>query len=221
MDRASLEDALKVAKVRKKEKISPITVIPISVNTQQIQPIQRKSDSLNLVTLGTLHYPPNADGIRWFVENAFPLIRSKIPDVKLTIIGKNPPKDFLRLANDSNAGIVVTGFVPELEPYFEEAALTVIPVRAGGGMRVRILEAFAYAMPVVTTTVGLEGIQAKPGKDVLVADDPDDFANSVVRLLSNKGLQDQLSANGRHLAEMKYDWQVTLKDLEKVYQKNE
>lgn len=220
VDRASLEDALKVAKVTKQEKISPITVIPISVNTQQIQPVQRKSDSLNLVTLGTLHYPPNADGIRWFVENAFPLIRSKIPDVKLTIIGKNPPKDFLRLANDPNAGIVVTGFVPELKPYFEEAALMVIPVRAGGGMRVRILEAFAYAMPVVTTTVGLEGIQANPGKDVLVADDPDDFANSVVQLLNNKGLQGQLSANGRHLAETKYDWQVTLKDLEKVYQKD-
>ena len=109
VDRESLEDALKFTKVRKNEKVSPITVIPISVNTQQIQPVHRKTDSLNLVTLGTLHYPPNADGIRWFVEETFPLIRSKIPEVKLTIIGKNPPKDFLRLANDPNTGIVVTG----------------------------------------------------------------------------------------------------------------
>lgn len=219
VDRVSLEDALQFTKVRKNEKVSPITVIPISVNTQQIQPVHRKSDSLNLVTLGTLHYPPNADGIRWFVEEAFPLIRSKIPDVKLTIIGKNPPKDFLRLANDPNTGIVVTGFVPELDPYFKDAALVVIPVRAGGGMRVRILEAFAYAMPIVTTTVGLEGIQAEPGKDVLVADDPKDFADAVIQLLNDKNMQDQLSTNGRCLAEMKYDWQVTLKDLEKVYPK--
>ena len=219
VDRVSLEDALKLAKVTKKEKVSPITVIPISVNTQQIQPVQREPNSMNIVTLGTLHYPPNADGIRWFVEEAFPLIRSNIPDVKLTIIGKNPPKDFLRLANDPNAGIVVTGFVPELDPYFEESALVVIPVRAGGGMRVRILEAFAYAVPIVTTTVGLEGIQAQPGKDVLVADNPEEFANSVIRLLNDKDLQDQLSTNGRRLAEMKYDWQVTLKDLEKVYRK--
>jgi glycosyltransferase involved in cell wall biosynthesis len=217
VDRASLEDALKIKRVTKKEEVSPITVIPISVNTQQIRSIQRNPDSTNIVTLGTLHYPPNADGIRWFIEEAFPLIRKKIPDVTLTIIGKNPPKDFLRLAADPNAGVVVTGFVPKLEPYFKEAALTVIPVRAGGGMRVRILEAFAYAMPIVTTTVGLEGIKAQPGKDILVEDDPEAFARAVIRLLNNKELQNQLAANGRRLVEMKYDWQVTLRDLEKVY----
>jgi polysaccharide biosynthesis protein PslH len=218
VDRASLEEAQKLAKVTKKDRVSPITIIPIAVDTQQLQPIQRKPDSRNIVTLGTLHYPPNADGIRWFLGEVFPLIRSKLSGVTLTIIGKNPPKDFLKLAEDKNNGIVVTGFVPELNPYFAESGLTVIPVRAGGGMRVRILEAFARAMPVVTTTVGLEGIQAQPGKDVLVADSPDDFADAVIRLLNNEALQDQLSTNGRRLVETKYDWQVTLKDLEKVYQ---
>jgi len=218
VDRASLEDALKITRFTKKEEVSPITVIPISVNTQQIRSIQRNPDSTNIVTLGTLHYPPNADGIRWFIEEAFPLIRKKVPDVTLTIIGKNPPKDFLRLAADPNEGIIVTGFVPKLEPYFKKAALTVIPVRAGGGMRVRILEAFAYAMPIVTTTVGLEGIKAQPGNDILVEDDPEAFASAVIRLLDDKELQNQLAANGRRLVEMKYDWQVTLRDLEKVYQ---
>jgi len=96
--------------------------------------------------------------------------------------------------------------------------LTVIPVRAGGGMRVRILEAFAYAMPIVTTTVGLEGIKAQPGNDILVEDDPEAFASAVIQLLNDKELQNQLAANGRRLVEMKYDWQVTLRDLEKVYQ---
>lgn len=196
----------------------PITVIPIAVDTHNIRPVTRRSGSLNLLTMGTLYYPPNADGIRWFVEEVFPLIRSKVTGATLTIIGKNPPKDFLKLAEEKNNGIVVTGFVPELDPYFAESGLTVIPVRAGGGMRVRILEAFARAMPVVTTTVGLEGIQAQPGRDVLVADSSEDFASAVIRLLNNEELQDQLSTNGRHLVETKYDWQVTLKDLEKVYQ---
>ena len=195
----------------------PITVIPIAIDTHQILPVIRRPGSLNLLTMGTLYYPPNADGIRWFVEEVFPLIRSKVTGATLTIIGKNPPKDFLKLAEDKNNGIVVTGFVPELDPYFAESGLTVIPVRAGGGMRVRILEAFARAMPVVTTTVGLEGIQAQPGRDVLVADSSDDFADAVIRLLNNEELQDQLSTNGRHLVETKYDWQVTLKDLDKVY----
>ena len=93
----------------------------------------------------------------------------------------------------------------------------VIPVRAGGGMRVRILEAFARAIPVVTTTVGLEGIQAQPGKDVLVEDNPVEFARSVIELLQNKQLQDQLSRNGRKLVEDKYDWQVVLENLDQIY----
>jgi glycosyltransferase involved in cell wall biosynthesis len=168
--------------------------------------------------MGTLYYPPNADGIRWFVGEVFPLIRSKITGATLTIIGKNPPKDFLKLAEDKSNGILVTGFVPELDPYFAESALAVIPVRAGGGMRVRILEAFARAIPVVTTTVGLEGIDAQPETDVLVADSPGDFAEAVIRLFSDETLQAQLSTNGRRLVETKYDWQVTLKDMDEVYQ---
>jgi polysaccharide biosynthesis protein PslH len=87
-----------------------------------------------------------------------------------------------------------------------------------GGMRVRILEAFARAMLVVTTTVGLEGIQAQPGRDLLVADRPADFADAVVRLLNDKALQAQLPTSGRCLVENKYDWQVILKDLDNVYQ---
>jgi len=112
---------------------------------------------------------------------------------------------------------VIAGLVPDLDPCFTDSTLAVIPVRAGGGMRVRILEAFARAMPVVTTTVGLEGIQAQPGRDVLVADRPADFADAVIRLLSDKALQTQLSTNERCLVESNYDWQVILKDLDNVY----
>lgn len=195
----------------------PITVIPIAVDTHTISPVPRAEDSLNILTMGTLYYPPNADGIRWFFEKVFPLIRQKVPAATLTIVGKNPPKDFLRLAADSASGIITTGFVPELDPYFADSALTVVPVRAGGGMRVRILEAFARAMPVVTTTVGLEGIDARPGEDVLVADTAEDFADSVVNLFQNKTLQQQLSLNGRRLVEEKYDWQVVLGELDRIY----
>jgi len=195
-----------------------IPVIPIAVDTRQIQPVPRSENSLNILTMGTLYYPPNADGIRWFIQQVFPLVRQKLPDVKLTIIGKNPPKDFLKLSSDPTSGIVTTGFVPELDPYFAESAVSVVPVRAGGGMRVRILEMFARAAPVVTTTVGLEGIEACPGEDVLVADSPDEFARAVVNLLQDRELQQKLCSNGRRLVERKYDWQVVLSELDKVYQ---
>jgi glycosyltransferase involved in cell wall biosynthesis len=195
-----------------------IPVIPIAVDTHQIKPVQRVEGSLNILTMGTLYYPPNADGIRWFIQQVFPLIRQKISDVTLTIIGKNPPKDFLMLAADTDSGITTTGFVPELDPYFARSVITIVPVRAGGGMRVRILEAFARAAPVVTTTVGLEGIDACPGQDVLVADRPEEFARSVIDLLQDPELQRRLSSNGRRLVEEKYDWQVVLGELDRVYQ---
>ena len=218
VDQAGLEEALRVSKIRSGERVAPITVVPIATDTNQLRPIKRKANSKNIVTLGTLHYPPNADGIRWFFNEVFPLIREQVPDVTLTIIGKNPPQDFLDLAAKNPDAVTVTGYVPELPPYLEQSALMVVPVRAGGGMRVRILEAFAYAMPVVTTTIGLEGIHAEPERDVLVADTASDFAKRVVELLEDTSLQEKLSTNGRRLAETKYDWQVVLTAMKPIYE---
>jgi glycosyltransferase involved in cell wall biosynthesis len=193
-----------------------ITVIPIAVDTAKLQLIQRRPGSTNILTLGTLHYLPNADGIRWFATEVFPLILQQLPQATLTILGKNPPPDFLQMAAENPGRITVTGYVPELEPYLERAALMVIPVRAGSGMRVRILEALARGMPLVTTTVGLEGIDARHAQEVLVADTPEDFAQAVVRLMGDAELQARLAQNGRRLAESAYDWRVVLKKLDQV-----
>jgi len=217
VDRVGLEEALKFSKVTPGDRVAQVTVVPIAVDTTRLQPIRRRPGSRNIVTLGTLHYPPNADGIRWFFNEVFPLVRQRVSDVTLTIIGNHPPQDFLDLAA-RDPTIKVTGYVPELSPFLEESALMVVPVRAGGGMRVRILEAFAYAMPVVTTTVGLEGIHAEPDHEVLVADTPKEFADRVSSLLESVRMQESLSINGRHLAERKYDWQVVLSAMKPVYE---
>ncbi len=218
VDKVYLEEALKYSGGSNGRGAAPISVIPIAVDTQQLQPIRRKPGSRNIVTLGTLHYPPNADGIRWFMNEVFPLIRQQIPDATLTIIGKNPPKDFLEQEQKHPGTIKVTGYVPELAPYFEDSAVIVVPVRAGGGMRVRILEAFAYGMPVVTTSIGLEGIEAVCDMDVLVADEPPDFARKVCGLLENGSEEERLAKNGRHLAETRYDWQVVLSAMRPIYE---
>jgi glycosyltransferase involved in cell wall biosynthesis len=196
---------------------SRISVVPIAVDTITLAPATRRPGSLNIFTLGTLHYPPNADGIRWFLQEVFPLVQKQTPGASLTIVGKNPPQDFLHAAALHPEAVQVTGYVPDLAPYIEQAALMVVPVRAGGGMRVRILEGFARGIPVVTTTVGLEGIDAQPGEEVLLADTPADFAREVVRLLHDQGLQAHLSSSGRRLAEVRYDWQVVLKQMDEVY----
>ena len=196
----------------------PMTVIPIAIDTEQLQPVKRRSGSLNILTLGTLQYPPNADGIRWFIHEVYPLVREQVPRASLTIVGKNPPQDFVQLAANSQDAITVTGYVPDLKPYLEQANQVVVPVRVGSGMRVRILEAFAQAMPVVTTTIGLEGIEASPDEDVLVADTPADFAARVVNVLTDETLQNRLSMNGRRLVEKCYDWRAVLQKLDSIYE---
>ena len=194
-----------------------VSVFPITIDTGNILPVQRRPSGPNILTLGTLHYPPNADGIRWFVKEVFPIIRQEVPEAKLTIVGKNPPPDFIKLANEAPEHIVVTGYVPDLTPYFEASTLVVVPVRAGSGMRVRILETFSRGMPTVTTTVGLEGIDAVSGEDVLIADTAVDFAAVVVNLLGDQQLQNKLAERGRRLAESRYDWKVALNGLDEVF----
>jgi polysaccharide biosynthesis protein PslH len=196
---------------------TPITVIPIAVDTDQIQPVCRQPGSKTILTLGTLHYPPNADGVRWFLQEVFPIVRKRIPGANLTIVGKKPPNDLIQSARENPDWITVTGYVPDLRPHLQSSAIVVIPVRAGSGMRVRILDAFAFAMPVVTTTVGLEGIDALHGEHVLVGDTADEFAKNVISLLDDEDLQARLSINGRRLVEGRYHWKNALKSMDRVY----
>lgn len=194
-----------------------ISVIPIAVDVFEYQRIAPLNSTANILALGTLHYPPNADGIRWFMHDIFPLVREQIPGATLTIIGKNPPSDLVSTAATMPNAITVTGYVPDLLPYLEAADVMVVPVRAGGGMRVRILEGLAWGIPMVTTTIGLEGIKAVPGRDILVADDDMGFAQAVCSLLASETLRSRMSENGLQLAKHRYDWQVVLSELDRVY----
>ncbi len=194
-----------------------ISVIPIAVDTEALKPTGQDGESCNILTLGTLHYPPNADGIRWFAKEIFPHVRQLVPEASLTIVGKNPPPDFVGMERESEGAIEVTGYVPDLDPFMEEASIMVVPVRAGGGMKVRVLEGLARGMPMVTTTVGLAGIEARNGEEILVADDTVRFAAQTVRLLLDEHLRSKLSRQGRELAERLYDWNGVLNQLDDIY----
>lgn len=194
-----------------------ISVTPIGIDTNEIQPSRANPKTSNILALGSLNYPPNADGIRWFANEVFPRLKRAYADAALTIVGRNPPRDIRKLDERNGESINVTGYVPDLQPYFEAAALMVVPVRSGGGMRVRILEGFARGMPMVTTTIGLEGIEATPGREILVADDPEEFSNAVVDLLRDTRLRKNLARNGRRLVERKYDWRRALAPLDEIY----
>jgi glycosyltransferase involved in cell wall biosynthesis len=181
-------------------------VIPIGVEIPT-EPPNRGTAPL-ILHVGTMFYPPNADAVRWFVTEVFDRVRAAVPEARFVIVGARPPADILAL-HDAGRGIEVRGYVEDIRPLLEEAMATVVPTRAGSGMRVKILEAMAQGLPVVTTTVGAEGIEVVPGTHLLIADDPAAFADATVRVLTDAPMRQQLREHARARAAERYDWDVT------------
>lgn len=181
------------------------TVVPNGVDTDYFYPMPPVA-SKKVVFAGRLDQYSNRDAIVHFVSSAWPGIRSKFPDASLDILGMNPP-DELHLAAARDQTIKVHGFVSDVRPYFEQAAVAVCPIRDGGGTRVKILDNLAMAKPIVSTTVGIEGIEVVPGRDLLVADSPAEFVEQVSRVFQDAGLRQRLSTHARSLAEALYSWQ--------------
>jgi glycosyltransferase involved in cell wall biosynthesis len=164
-----------------------------------------------------MFWPPNIDGINWFLDEIFPLIRQQRPETLVDLAGSRPPQSLADRAQNDPA-ITVPGYVPELTPYLEKAGVFIVPLRAGGGMRVKILEALARGMPLVTTTLGCEGIRVEHGQHVLIADTPQEFASGVVRLLKDRPFANALGRAGRELIKSTYDYRAACRPLDKVYQ---
>jgi glycosyltransferase involved in cell wall biosynthesis len=193
-----------------------ITVIPITVDTAEVTPVARHPGADHILHIGTMYWPPNIDAVRWFVDRIYPLIRQQRPDVEFDVVGSRPPAELLAL-NGAGLGINVTGYVADPTPYQQRAAVMVVPLLAGGGMRVKILNAMAEGIPVVSTTLGHEGIEVTPGRDILVGDTPEAFAAEVLRVLNDPDLGRQLAANGRKLMQETYDYRNACRPLDDVY----
>jgi glycosyltransferase involved in cell wall biosynthesis len=197
-----------------------IVVIPICVDParqKMIQPVDRGSRILHL---GTMFWPPNIEGVLWFANQVLPLILREIPGAKFIIAGKNPPLAIQDLAEDTSpfhGNIEVTGFIPDPMDLLAESQVFVVPLLAGGGMRVKILDAWVWGLPIVSTTIGAEGIMKKPGENILIADAPQEFAAAVVKILKDRLLAYKLREKGRASVEMYYDWQKVYQCLDGVY----
>ena len=163
-----------------------------------------------------MFYPPNVEAVHWFATEAFPAVRRARPEVEFRVVGSRPPARIAELARP-DSGVVVTGYVPDLQPILRQAAVMVVPLLSGSGMRVKILEAFARGIPVVSTTIGVEGIDAEPGRHLLVADRPADVAAAVLRLLDDPAEAARLAGAARRLLEERYDWRSALRGLDRLY----
>jgi glycosyltransferase involved in cell wall biosynthesis len=170
----------------------------------------------SLVFTGTLDFRPNIDAVVWFCEQVLPHIKKEIFHIHLYIVGKSPSREVRRLGED--AAVTVTGYVGDVRPYIAQAKVYVVPIRMGSGTKLKVLEAMAMGTPVVSTTLGAEGIAVTPGEDILIADEPAEFAAQVVTLMNNEPLRKSMAARGRTLMESRYDWQVIAPALEHVYE---
>ena len=186
---------------------------PDRVGLQAVAKIKKGKVPLLLFT-GAMDYQPNIDGVLWFCEQIYPRIRKVVPEVNFYIVGSRPADEIARL--NGRDGITVTGFVDDIRPYYAAADLSVIPLRLARGVQNKVLEALAMARPVVSTAKALEGIDARPEQDLLVADTPAAFAGQVLDLLSQPHKRTQLGLSGQRFVNRHHSWDDNMRKLEEL-----
>jgi len=191
-----------------------VDVVPNGVDTQIYQPLPLEGVQPALLLIGNMSYAPCADGAIWFCNQILPHIRRELSEVEVWIVGISPPPEVVRLSGD---GVHVTGRVEDVVSCYRQSTVSVVPLRAGGGTRLKILEAMALGRPVVSTSIGCEGLDVVDGKHLLIADDPERFAEKTVRLLKDRALYQRIVADARQLAVTRYDWDVIAGQLLDVY----
>ncbi len=204
-----------------------IEVVPIGVDCDYFKPMEARERTPTITFVGTMFWPPNIECVLKFYRETFLLIRKEIPEVKFRIVGSRPSKKVQNLARDKN--VEVTGYVDDVRPLMAESSVFIVPLLSGSGMRVKILNAMSMGIPVVTTSIGCEGIEGLisvgDGKSVdesiWIADSPKEFAGAVATVINNRELSSRLSKNGRQLMLKKYDWSVIQDQILKVYREIE
>lgn len=188
------------------------TIIPICVDPALVKPPDGLASRPGIFFLGGMHWPPNAEGISWFVREVLPIVRQELPEAYLTVVGKSPPGEII-----GKGGVLSPGFVEDVSAYWKENRVFIVPIQAAGGMRVKILDAWANGLPVVSTSIGAEGILVQPGINIQIADDPAEFARCVVEILTDDQIAHCLSLSGRKTLEEYYDWKTVYRSWDEIY----
>ncbi len=201
-----------------------VTVVPNGVDTEfyngQFPMTKSQLDigHCSLVFTGKMDFRPNVDAVLWFYREVLPLVQREVPDVCFYIVGQSPHRRVRRLADDP--AVTVTGYVDDVRPYIAAACVYVVPLRIGGGTRLKLLEAMAMGKPIVSTSLGCEGFEGLvPGRELCIADAPTEFAQRVIELLDDASRRERLGQAGRRFVEQRYDWRLIVPRLEQVYEK--
>src|SRR5215210_3185750 len=182
--------------------------VPTGVDVEFFRPGgEAKSSPHSMVFTGSMDWLPNDDAIRYFMREIMPLIKQKVPDATLTVVGRKPAPALVELAK-SDPSLVITGRVEDVRPYMKSAAAYIVPLRIGGGTRLKIFEAMAMEKAVVSTTVGAEGLPLNDGVELIIADRPDEFAGAVIRALRNESFARRIGQRARAIVCERFGWGV-------------
>jgi polysaccharide biosynthesis protein PslH len=194
-------------------------VVPNGVDLEAFQsshpvPLRAPQEPQTLLFFGAIDYYPNTDAMLFFLHDAFPRLAARYPHLRLCIVGRKPPESIL---SQRSATVEVTGVVDDVRPWIERADIVIVPLRIGGGTRLKILEAMAMGKAVVSTTLGAEGLDVVPERDLLIADDAVGLVAQVGRLLDDQELGRRIGASARHLVASRYSWKAAVDSLSTFY----
>jgi polysaccharide biosynthesis protein PslH len=209
----SREDAKQISKMNDNIKT---TAIPAGVEGELLGVDSKAKEPYSLLHMGSLNWFPNYDGIRWFLNEVFPFVLKKTPSTKLYLYGGGIPKNFT-MSNDIKSSVVIMGFVDNIWQSISDKLLSIVPLRIGGGIRVKILELLASGQNIISTTLGAEGIPVEDGKDIIIADSPEQFAERIHQFFLGKYNAEAMRCVGRELIRKNYTWEIIAEMYEHQY----
>lgn len=195
--------------------VSRISEIPTGVNIEYFAKPPNAPRTADLVFIGSMDWLPNIDGVRYFVREILPLIRRRRPDCSLAIVGRTPPPEILKMP-EKDPKIIVTGTVADIRPYLWGAAVSIVPLRIGGGTRLKIYESMAAGTAVVSTTIGAEGLDVHPPADIRIADAPQDFARQCVELLEDPSMCCRMASTAYERTSTEFSWERVSRRFEQI-----
>ena len=214
-DRCLVVSEIEAQRLRAVVAGTAVSLVPNGVDTAALRPLPEAAAGKRLIFVGHLRYAPNIDAVRFLARHILPALRARIPEARLTVVGDGAPRLLREFSGRGDMDMV--GRASSLLPYYQDAQVAVVPLRAGGGTRLKILEAMALGRPVVSTPLGCEGLAVEDGRHLLIANDAEGFAAAVARLLNDRALVARLTLQARALVERDYDWTGIAERLFRVY----
>jgi glycosyltransferase involved in cell wall biosynthesis len=199
--------------MRKLFGVERVSAIPTGVDVDYFRPAASPPAVADLVFVGSMDWMPNIDGVVWFFEEVFPLIRARRPQTTAAVVGRTPPKRIREFP------AIVTGTVPDVRPYMWGSKVSIVPLRIGGGTRLKIYEAMAAGLPVVSTQIGAEGLDVADGETIALADTPQAFADRCLGLLDDPGTRDRMAAAALEMVSSRYSWERVTRSFEEILER--